>query len=171
MEKCEDNNDISSAIFAFDTLYTNNHMKILKMLLPYIDSKHQKLLCIYIKWQEFLITINLFKHYSVTLYNADFTNKKNLDFNNIILLLLPYCTEKEKELLKQFQQMQNMMQMMEGIKEYLPLIQQFISSDSQNETPLGGLGNIDNLNILDMLKNFLTEDQLAMFSMFINNNE
>ena len=52
MEKCEDNDDASNAILAFDTLYTNNHMKILKMLLPYIDSKHQKLLCIYIKWQE-----------------------------------------------------------------------------------------------------------------------
>lgn len=171
MEKCEDNDDASNAILAFDTLYTNNHMKILKMLLPYIDSKQQKLLCIYIKLQEFLFTLEFFKHYSATLYSANFSEKKNLDFNNIIPLVLPYCTEKEKELLTQFHQIQNMMQMMEGIQEYMPLIQQFMSSGSQTETPFGGLGNFDNRNILDILKNFLSEEQLAMFSMFMNNNE
>ena len=61
--------------------------------------------------------------------------------------------------------------MMEGIQAYMPLIQQFMSSGSQTETQFGGLGNFDNKNILDILKNFLSEEQLAMFSMFMNNNE
>ena len=64
MEKCEENNDISSAIIAFDTLYTNNHMKIFKMLLPFVDSKYQKLLSIYIKWQELIFTMEFLKHCS-----------------------------------------------------------------------------------------------------------
>ena len=168
MEKCDQNEDMSDAILAFDTLYTNNHMKILKMLLPYVDSKHQKLLAMYIKWQEFTFTMEFFKHYSVNLYSADFVNKKPLDISNIISLVIPYCTEKEKQLLLQFSQMQNMMQMMEGIQEYLPLIQQFMASGSENGNPLGGMGNMDNINIMDMMKNMLSEEQMAMFSMFMD---
>lgn len=171
MEKCTQSDDVSDAILAFDTLYTNNHMKILKMLLPYVDSKHQKLLALYIKWQEFTFTMNFFKQYSINLYSSNFTNKKTLDISNIISLVLPYCTEKERQLLSQFSQMQNMMQMMEGIQEYLPFIQQFMSSGSENGNPLGGIGNMDNINVMDMMKNMLSEEQMAMFSMFMDNIE
>ena len=65
MEKCTENNEISDTILAFDAFTTNKHMKILKMLLPYVDSKHQKLLTVYIKWQEFIFTMKFFKYYSV----------------------------------------------------------------------------------------------------------
>ena len=71
----------------------------------------------------------------------------------------------------QFNQMQNMMQMMEGIQEYLPFIQQFMSSDTGNGNPLDGIGNLNNMNIMDMLKNMLSEEQLSMFSMFMDNND
>ena len=33
MEQCKEPKDMSEAILAFDTLYTNNHMKILKLLM------------------------------------------------------------------------------------------------------------------------------------------
>ena len=171
MEKCTENNDISDTILAFDAFTTNNHMKILKMLLPYVDSKHQKLLTVYIKWQEFIFTMKFFQYYSVNLYSADFVKKKNLDVKNIIPQVLPYCTDNEKQLLMQFNQMQNMMQMMEGIQEYLPFIQQFMSSDTDNGNPLDGIGNLNNMNIMDMLKNMLSEEQLSMFSMFMDNND
>ena len=169
MEKCEDNNDISSAIIAFDTLYTNNHMKILKMLLPFVDSKHQKLLSIYIKWQELIFTMEFFKHCSINLYSANFNNQKSLDTNILITQVLPYCSEKEKELLSQIQKIQNIKHIFDGIQEYLPMIQQFISPQS-NESILNGLGNLENQNIIDLLKNFISEDQLSMLSMFMNSD-
>lgn len=171
MEKCEENNDGSNAISAFDTLYTNNHMKILKLLLPYVDSKHHKLLILYIKWQEFIFTLELLNHYSASLYDANFAIKKSFDVKHIIPLLLPYCTDKERQLLSQFHQMQNMMQMIDGIQEYLPFIQQFMSSGNNDENPFGGMGNMNNINIIDMIKNMLSEEQLAMFSMFMDNQE
>lgn len=171
MEKCTEKNEISDTILAFDAFTTNNHMKILKMLLPFVDSKHQKLLTVYIKWQEFIFTMKFFKYYSVNLYSADFVKKQNLDVKNIIPQVLPYCTDNEKQLLMQFNQMQNMMQMMEGIQEYLPFIQQFMSSDTDNGNPLDGIGNLNNMNIMDMLKNMLSEEQLSMFSMFMDNND
>ena len=171
MEKCADNNDVSDPILAFDAFTTNNHLKIMKMLLPYIDSKHQKFLTLYIKWQELIFTMEFLNNYSINLYSADFSNKKNLDIKNLIPQVLPYCTDKEKYLLMQFNQMQNMIQMMEGIQEYLPFIQQFISSGTDEANPLNGIGNFNNVNIMDMLKNMLSEEQLTMFSMFMDNNE
>ena len=80
MEKCSENKeDITGAILAFDTLYTTNHMKILKLLLPYLEPEHQKKLAIFIKWQELMFTMNFFKQYSASLYQSEFAKKKTLD--------------------------------------------------------------------------------------------
>ena len=77
MEKCsETTEDMTQAILAFDTLYTTNHMKILKLLLPYLEQEHQKKLAVFIKWQELLFTLNFFKQYSASLYSSDFKRSK-----------------------------------------------------------------------------------------------
>lgn len=168
MESCNSNHqDSSEAILAFDTLYTTNHMKILKLLLPYLEPEHQRKLAIYIKWQELSFTINFFKEYSVSLYSADFSKKKVLDLKELLPMLIPYCNEKEKKLISGFSQMQNMMQMMESLQEYMPLIQQFMSSMSGSNN--GDFGNSE-MNMMDMVKNMLSEEQQAMFSMFMNEN-
>ena len=67
--------------------------------------------------------------------------------------------------------MQNIMQMMEGIQEYLPFIQQFMSSGTDNGNSLDGISNFNNMNIMDMLKNMLSKEQLSMFSMFMESND
>ena len=59
MEKCSENiEENMEAILAFDMLYTTNHMKILKLLIPYLESEHQKKLAVFIKWQELMFTLN-----------------------------------------------------------------------------------------------------------------
>ena len=61
MENYSENNEcVTDAILAFDTLYTTNHMKILKLLLPYLEPGHQKKLAVFIKWQELIFTMNFF---------------------------------------------------------------------------------------------------------------
>ena len=170
MEKCTETNDCLDVISAFDAFTSNNHMKILKMLLPYVDSKHQKLLIMYIKFQELMFTMNFFQYYSFNLYGPIFSKKKSTDIKDVLPQVIPYCTEKEKQLLNQFSHMQNMMQMMDGIKEYMPIIQQFISSANKEENPLNGMGNMENFNLIDILKNMLSEEQMSMFSMFMNEN-
>lgn len=170
MEKCSENNeDITRAILAFDTLYTTNHMKILKLLLPYLDPEHQKQLAIFIKWQELIFTMNFFKQYSASLYNSDFKKKKELNLNVLLPLLTPYCNESEKAILSQFSQMQNMMHMMEEMQQYMPMVQQFMSSMS-GENNIGGMFNSNDNNMMDMLKNMMSEEQQAMFSMFMDGN-
>ena len=97
MEKCSENKeDMAEAILAFDTLYTTNHMKILKLLLPYLEPEHQKKLAIFIKWQELMFTLNFFKQYSASLYSSDFKKRKKLELNTLLPLLTPYCSESEK---------------------------------------------------------------------------
>ena len=50
-------------VAAFDTLFTNNHIQMLKILVPYFDSTIQKNLAIYIKYLEFQYTLDLLKKY------------------------------------------------------------------------------------------------------------
>ena len=60
MENCSDEKEEKTeAILAFDTLYTTNHMKILKLLIPYLKTETQKKLAVYIKWQELLFTLKI----------------------------------------------------------------------------------------------------------------
>ena len=40
-------------IIAFDTLYTNNHIQMLKIVMPYFDARVQGQLAVYIKYLEF----------------------------------------------------------------------------------------------------------------------
>ena len=175
MEKCSENlEENTEAILAFDTLYTTNHMKILKLLIPYLETEHQKKLAVFIKLQELMFTLNFFRQYSASLYSPDFKQGKKMDLNTLIPLLIPYCNEAEKNIISQFSQIQNMMNMMEQMQVYMPMIQQLISSmsgddtnpDSMNQNGLDLGGN----NLMDMLKNMMSEEQQAMFTMFMDEN-
>ena len=172
MEKyTEKKEDLTEAILAFDTLYTTNHMKILKLLLPYIEPEHQKKLAIFIKWQELIFTLNFFKQYSASLYSSDFKKKKKLDLNMLLPLLTPYCNESEKAFMSQFSQIQNMMHMMEEMQQYMPMIQQFMTSMSDGENKSNDMPDgidLGGSKMMDMLKNMMSEEQQAMFSMFMN---
>lgn len=171
MEKCSENKeDATGAILAFDTLYTTNHMKILKLLLPYLEVENQKKLAVFIKWQELLYTLNFFKQYSASLYSPDFKNKKELDLMTLLPLLTPYCSESEKTILSQFSQMQNMMHMMDEMQQYMPMIQQFMSSMSGGNN-IGGMFGSGDGNMMDMLRNMMSEEQQAMFSMFMEGGQ
>ena len=170
-ENVEEN---TAAILAFDTLYTTNHLKILKLLIPYLKSEHQKNLAVFIKWQELIFTLNFFKQYSASLYSSDFKQSQKLDLNSLIPLLTPYCNESEKNIISKFSQMQNMINMMEQIQNYMPLIQQFMSSMSADGFHTDGMNpggiDLDENNMMNILKNMMSEEQQAMFSMFMNND-
>ena len=52
MNVCE-----NEAVIAFDTLYTQNHIQILKILLPYFDPYGQNHLAVWIKYLELRYTL------------------------------------------------------------------------------------------------------------------
>ena len=47
-------------IQAFDTLFTNNHIQVYKILLPYFEPPMQKQLAVFIKYMEFRYTLSYF---------------------------------------------------------------------------------------------------------------
>lgn len=163
MEKyCSQPEEATESIMAFDTLYTTNHMKILKLLIPYLNTEFQHKLAVYIKWQELIFTLNMSQNACFSSGLCQLKKKQEDTIFSLLPSLLPYCTEKEKAQLSTFSNMLNIMNSFSQMKEYMPLIQSFLSQMQGGEQMAG-----DN-NMLDMLKNMMSEEQLGLFSMFMN---
>ena len=52
-------------VAAFDTLFSNNHIQMLKVILPYMDNQTQKSMAVYIKFLELNYTIDFYKKKSL----------------------------------------------------------------------------------------------------------
>ncbi len=110
-------------IQAFDALFTNNHIQIYKILLPYFDAAMQKQMAVYIKYMEFQYTLAYFKRHP---YFA--MPRKNMDdTTQICKEILPYCSAAEKsnidKIMEMSATMKNAKEMMETInmmKEMFP---------------------------------------------------
>lgn len=166
MEKCDQSGQLAEAIAAFDTLYTTNHMQMLKLLSPYLDIESRHKLAMFIKWQELLYTMNFSQHYPRM--GAKYSRKKEPDISSLISLLSPYCSEREKNMLLQFSQIQGMMKTYQDIAQYLPMLQELMGSFSPEQVPFGGAGSpSDSGAMIDMLKGMLSEEQQGLFSMFM----
>jgi hypothetical protein len=50
-------------VTAFDALFTNSQIQMLKIFMPYFDPSMQKRLAIYIKWMELQYTIRFFHEF------------------------------------------------------------------------------------------------------------
>lgn len=173
MEKCDKAGQLAEAIVAFDTLYTTNHMQMLKLLSPYLDLESRHKLAIFIKWQELLYTMNITHHYPSSYRRKDYPGKKELDMAVLLPLLSPYCSEQEKSMLSQFSQMQSMMNTYRDMAQYMPMLQELMGSFSSSEgMPFGGFtpagdANSGSAAMMDMLKNMLSPEQQGLFSLFM----
>lgn len=110
------------SILAFDTCFTNNHICMLKILLPCCDTSLQRYLAIYIHFLELQYTLTDF-----TKLSKNYCPERPAEPLIIFDKLLPYCTSKEKQLFSQFRNLfetmdnlKNMMEMMEVMKDMFP---------------------------------------------------
>ena len=78
-------------IIAFDTLYTNNHIQMMKIVMPYFDEPMRGKLAVYIKYLEFQHTLERYRSNSYELTGCSF-NKKDFDIKKICSELLPFFT-------------------------------------------------------------------------------
>ncbi len=163
-----------SKVAAFDTLFSTNHIQMLKVMLPYMDNQAQKSMAVYIKFLELNYTIEFYKKNPYPLCGC-MEKESSPDFLKMCGELLPYCTEEER---KQIEQIRNIMQSMEMYKEMskaMELMKDFMpdmtsqgmnssidpdSSDAQK--PEGSNG----FDITGMLMNMLTPEQKQMFDLF-----
>lgn len=132
------------SITAFDTLYTTNHMQMLKILLPHTRANMQPYLAIYIKLNELLFTL----HSSQNLVSCFCKQEQDTDIQSLINELNPYLNGNEKD----------MLQKLAGIKETLENVKQMTEMMQMMENATDSPESV--------LNNFLSEDQLAMFKMF-----
>lgn len=114
-------------VLTFDMLLTNNHMNILKILMSYFDSKTQKIIAIYIKYQEFLYTLEYFKNNSYLYKMNNYMSSDNENKYQIYDEIKPYCNQKELDFFSQifnikntFEQFQSMKEMMEMYQDIFP---------------------------------------------------
>lgn len=83
-------------IIAFDTLYTNNHIQMMKIVMPYFDEPMRGKLAVYIKYLEFQHTLERYRSHSYELSGCSF-NKEEFNIKKLCSELLPFCTGEEKK--------------------------------------------------------------------------
>ena len=91
---------------AFDTLFTNNRIQILKTLAYYIDPHLLKGLAVYIKFLELQYTLALFrKHPETALHRFPLSSDGSSLAGELCSDLMPLCDETQKASLQQITQM------------------------------------------------------------------
>ena len=75
-------------IIAFDTLYTNNHIQMMKIVMPYFDEPMRGKLAVYIKYLEFQHTLERYRSISGDGENSD-PNQNNGMMEMLMGMLSP----------------------------------------------------------------------------------
>ncbi|MEG1848702.1 MAG: hypothetical protein RRX92_05990 [Lachnospiraceae bacterium] len=137
----------SDYVISFDTLYTNNHIQMLKVLEHYLPSKQRNELPVLIKYMELQYTISHCKQYK-RCESLCASSETALDIPSLLHDILCYCDESEKKKVQQFLELTQTMQMVEDMQRF--------SSMMPN-----GEGND-----MALLQSMLSPEQMAMFEMF-----
>ena len=134
------------SITAFDTLYTTNHLQMLKILFPHLQKDMQPHIAVYIKLNEFLFTLRFSKECK---FKNDSDHCKNeIDMQALICEISPYLSGNEKEMLQKLAEMKDNMEKFKQISQMMQMM------DGMSDSPES------------MLQGFLSEEQMAMFKMF-----
>lgn len=143
----------SDKVTAFDTLFTTNHMRICKILLPHMDRNMQKVFSIYIKLSELSYTITYFKHHP----NADMHTDSNVDsFIKICEEIMPYSTAEEKDKLSKisslFGQIKNIQEMYEMYQMFSDMMPDSSAMSTSGSNPEAENTSFDTQLLAEMLK-------------------
>lgn len=162
----------NEAVASFDTIYTNNHIRILKVLLPYFDPNSQKKLAVMIKFMELRYTMDYFAR-SASSFSAGLTaSARQPDIVKIFEQIKNFCTPSERAMFEQLSNMKKSMEMYEEMMGMMQLFNQFSEGydsacsfdppqdQNPNSSPFGAA------NPMDMLKGMLSPEQQSMFDLF-----
>lgn len=143
-------------ILAFDTLFTTNHIQMLKILLSYAEPAEQKTMAVYIKFLELQYTLSFFqKHPNSSL--SHFPREDSSNTSKLLGELLPFCTPSEQEqfrqirsMLETFENMQGMMETMQMMKDMFPEGENPMNMDPS--ALFSGNGGMDLSQIFEMFQ-------------------
>ena len=112
MNVCE-----NEAVIAFDTLYTQNHIQILKILLPYFDPYGQNHLAVWIKYLELRYTLEYVSRHPSPPYKNQTSGTSSPDFAVLFEQIKNFCSPQEKALFGELLNLQKNLEMFEEMKE------------------------------------------------------
>jgi len=147
-------------VMAFDSLFTTNHIQMLKLLIGYMEPSVQGKLAIYIKFQELFHTLKLITEHpllSISPYSSDNCNNS---IPSLLDNILPFCTPDEK---KKIQNLRTMFQNMENVKEMMQMLD--LLQELSPELFSGGNSNMGNFDFSQMMNMFQDGDMSQMSDM------
>ncbi|MDE7252321.1 MAG: hypothetical protein K2O32_05185 [Acetatifactor sp.] len=133
-------------VTAFDTLFTTNHIQMLKLLLSYLEPSVQGKMAVYIKFMELQYTLNFFQnHPFASMPVSSGLSRPCGGISELLDEMLPFCTGQEKDnmqnlknMMQNLDNMQEMMQILEMMQEISPDIFDGSSGMPGFDTILGG---------------------------------
>ena len=154
MSALDDEIDYTSV---FDHFYTNNHIQIFKSLLPFFDNGSSSFLPVLIKYLELQHTIALVKK-GTNPFSCDImaSDKQTPDLAKIYQIIKKYLSPEEDN---SIQQIGNMMQTFENVKEMQKMMDLF---QSMNGTE-NGSGFESMMNGFPMNGDFNMEEMMQLF--------
>ena len=111
MNVCE-----NEAVIAFDTLYTQNHIQILKILLPYFDPYGQSHLAVWIKYLELRYTLEYVSRHPSPPYKNQTSGTSSPDFAVLFEQIKNFCSPREKALFGELLNLQKNLELFEEKK-------------------------------------------------------
>ena len=159
-------NESQNQIYIFDSLYTNNHIQMLKIIYGVLPAKIQQKLAPFIKYLELQYSLKLVKSGFPNPPN-DNENSNNIMFDTIgpmIQELKPYLGPKESE---QFNKLEQFYQMFHQFKHMQETLEQFEAMTGIKLSDLASMNSNDNSQNMDLLLNLLSNDQKDMFDTFM----
>ena len=155
MESCS-----NSIITAFDSLFTNNKIQMLKILISHLPPETQGTLAVYIKFMELQHTFLFLKQHpdmrlfgNTSLLSFDFFNGDNSDTVSLLEELLPFAGPEERSKIKG---MISMMQNMKQMREMMEMIQ--MMQEMFPEGMSGGEGDSSPMDMFSAMSGMMGSD-------------
>lgn len=157
----------TKSIAAFDSLFTTNRIRILKILLPRLAPEQQYGFAVYIKLLELQYTLSLLRSHSekplfenARQLSANFFQGDNSDTISLLDELLPFSSpegrakiENMKNMMINMKKMQEMMEMIQMIQELFP---EGMGGDNPMDffTGMGGMPDMSGAQGMDIASLF-----------------
>ena len=159
-------------VFAFDTLYTNNRIQIMKTILPYMGRGQQKQFAVLIKVMELQHTMQMFEKKESQLQICSIPPEESVTPNRdpaaLLLQIGRYCTEEQRQKLEQIKGMQDTMKKLKEMQELMELIKLFDEEETENNDGIPK-GKREAFDFGQILESMLTPSQQELYRQFSGN--
>lgn len=160
----EDNH--SNTINAFDSLFTNNRIQMLKVLFSWLAPKQQGGFAVYIKLLELQYAFTLMRsHSGIWLpgnrkrLSADFFQGDNSDTLELLDELLPFSGPNERSKIEGMKNMLVSMKKMQEMMEMVKMMQELFPEGMGGENPMDMFSNMSDAGLSSIFQMFGTDKE------------